>query len=76
MFAGIRAKERREDIVDRISKEYNIPKRYSFEYYEEEKMYLEGTGSMVLDRVNRIVYACISARTEPKLLDKWAVLNN
>lgn len=76
MFAGIRAKERREDIVDKISEEYNLSKRYSFEYYEEENMYLEGTGSMVLDRVNRIVYACISARTEPKLLDKWAVLNN
>ena len=76
MFADIRSAERREDIVEKISEEFGLTKRYSFEYYEEEKMYLEGTGSMVLDRRNKIVYACISIRTEPKLLDKWAVLNN
>jgi hypothetical protein len=76
MCAEIRSKERREDIVDKISQEFNLVKRYSFEYYEEEKMYLEGTGSMILDRVNKIVYACLSARTNPQLLDKWTVLNN
>ncbi|KNC46062.1 amidinotransferase [Thecamonas trahens ATCC 50062] len=36
---------------------------------------LEGTGSMVLDRANRIVYACTSSRTHPDTLNIWASAN-
>ena len=32
---------------------------------------LEGTGSLILDRENKIVYANLSARTDLRLLDKW-----
>jgi len=39
--------------------------------YEEEKRFLEGTGSLVLDRVNNIAYACISARTDADVMKKW-----
>ena len=74
MFADIRRQERREDVVEQMSIKYGFDKRYSFEYYEEEGMFLEGTGSMIFDRINKVVYACISPRTEPRLLDKWAVL--
>jgi len=33
---------------------------------------LEGTGSLVLDRINKIAYCCLSARTHEKVIDVWA----
>lgn len=39
--------------------------------FEREGMFLEGTGSMVLDRANRIVYSCMSQRTYPLVLEKF-----
>ncbi len=66
--------ERREDIVDLLQQKKNLKKRYGFEYLEEEEQFLEGTGSMILDRVNEIVYASISLRTDIRVLEKFAVL--
>jgi hypothetical protein len=40
--------------------------------YEQQQKYLEGTGSMVLDRLNRIVYAALSPRTDIDVLNKFA----
>ncbi len=76
MFSKIRREERREDIIEMLSKKYKLPRRYSFEYYEEEGFFLEGTGSMILDRPHSIAYACRSVRTDVHLLDKWAILND
>lgn len=75
MFSEIRREERREDIIDHIETQFKIRKRYSFEYYESEDKYLEGTGSMILDRVNKIVYANLSSRTDPQVLEKFAILS-
>lgn len=74
MFSPIRREERREDIIQEMEKRFGFNRRYSFEYYEEEDLFLEGTGSMILDRTNKIVYACDSDRTDIQILDKWAVL--
>lgn len=75
MFAENRRMERREDIIDQISEQKGYNRRYNFEFYESEGgVFLEGTGSMILDRVNKIVYACISPRTSIKVLDKFCVL--
>ena len=74
MFTPNRRTERREDILSWIEKKYKVKQRYSFEAFEEEGLILEGTGSMVLDRENKIVYACISPRTDPALLDRFALL--
>lgn len=76
MYAENRRLERDESLLDRINELYEVNKRYSFEQYEEQGMYLEGTGSMILDRVNNIVYACISERTSVELLDKFCVLRD
>lgn len=40
-------------------------------HHEREGVFLEGTGSMVLDRTNRFAYACISPRTNVPLLNEW-----
>lgn len=42
--------------------------------YEENGMFLEGTGSLVLDRVHHVAYACVSPRTHPELVERWARL--
>ncbi|HEY3385909.1 MAG TPA: arginine deiminase-related protein [Saprospiraceae bacterium] len=74
MYAPLRRQERREEIVAAIEKKYKVTKRVSLEHFEGEGHFLEGTGSMVLDRVNKIAYACISQRTDPGILQQWGEL--
>lgn len=74
MFSTIRRKERREVIVKQMMEKYGFDRRYSLEQYEEQNTFLEGTGSMILDRTNHIVYACLSPRTDPTVLDKFCTL--
>ena len=69
--------ERREEIIEKITEQFTITNRYSFEFYEndaEEPLFLEGTGSMIFDRAHGFVYACISQRTDATLIDKFNVL--
>ena len=74
MYAENRRIERREDIIDTLGQKYEVAKRYTFDYYEEESKFLEGTGSMLFDRENGIVYACLSPRTNIEVLEKFCVL--
>lgn len=74
MFAENRRTERREDIIETLSEKYVVNKRYTFDYYEEEGRFLEGTGSMLFDRMHHIVYACLSPRTDIVILEKYSVL--
>lgn len=76
MYSVNRRAERREEIIENLGESFKIKKRYSFEYYESEDKYLEGTGSMILDRKNKIVYASLSDRTDPQVLEKFCVLSN
>jgi hypothetical protein len=70
MFANARRKERREPILKAINKAFEITKQVHLEHYEGVNQFLEGTGSMILDRANEIVYACLSPRTDVKVLDE------
>lgn len=74
MHSANRRTERREDIIDALGLLYKSTSRYSFEVFEESNQFLEGTGSMILDRPNKIVYACLSPRTDIFLLDKFCLL--
>ena len=74
MFAESRRIERREDVIDSLKDSFDIKRRYTFEHYEEDDMFLEGTGSMLFDRDHKIVYACLSQRTDARLIDKFCVL--
>ncbi|MCB0686514.1 MAG: amidinotransferase [Saprospiraceae bacterium] len=74
MQSPLRRKERREDIIQGLMKKFKFDKRYSLEYYEDKDLFLEGTGSMILDRIHRKVYSCISKRTDPTILDKFCAL--
>ena len=70
MMSPIRRQERRQDLVTKWTQGLDA-KVIDLSGFETSKEYLEGTGSMVLDRVNRIVYACISARTNPKMIEHF-----
>lgn len=71
MFANLRRQERREELIEELEQSYTVSERLDFERYEASDLFLEGTGSMVLDRVNRIAYACISPRTDAGVLNQW-----
>jgi hypothetical protein len=72
MFSKNRRLERREDIIERLKEIYHLFHRIHFESAENVGQYLEGTGSLILDRANKIAYACRSIRTNDKLLVEWA----
>ena len=66
-----RRAERREDVLDFLKKHYDFHVLMDLTHFEEDGKYLEGTGSLVLDRINRIAYACLSSRTHPDVLKAW-----
>ncbi len=74
MMAENRRLERRLDVIDELSDTYgfDVGNIYDLSAHENSGRYLEGTGSMVLDRENRIAYACLSARTDAALLDEFS----
>ena len=68
MFAENRRRERREDILDLLEQRgYIIENIMDYTSAEEEGFYLEGTGSIVLDRVNEKAYCALSARADEEL---------
>lgn len=71
MNAPSRRAERDADIINLLEKEFEVNKKIHFEHYEAVEKYLEGTGSMILDRVHKMAYACISPRTDIDLLDEF-----
>lgn len=70
----IRRHERRKDILKKLEEDLGFTRRYSLEQYEDKEQFLEGTGSLILDRIYKKVYACLSSRTDPIVLDKFCAL--
>ena len=70
MFAPNRRHERRQDIIDSLKKNFKITHTLDLSAYESENRYLEGTGSIVFDRQNKIAYACLSPRTDKELFNE------
>ncbi|BAU54727.1 citrulline utilization hydrolase CtlX [Mucilaginibacter gotjawali] len=68
MQAENRRLERREDIIAQLEDVFEVKHITDLSGFEQESKFLEGTGSMVLDRVSKIAYACISPRTDREVL--------
>jgi hypothetical protein len=67
----------RKDLTEKLkNKGYNISKIIDLSSYEKKKQYLEGTGSMILDRKNKICYAALSKRTNEIVLNQLCKLIN
>jgi hypothetical protein len=71
MFAINRRLERKPSVLSAIQEKFIINQTNDFTAYEKDELFLEGTGSMVLDRENKIAYACLSPRTNQQVLDEF-----
>lgn len=69
MCAPNRRAERKQAALDSINALCDGYETVDLTGWEENGEFLEGTGSMVLDRINRIAYACLSPRTSEKVLN-------
>ena len=70
MMAKNRRLERSIGIIEELSTRYTILNTIDFTAYEKKDKFLEGTGSMVFDRENRIIYAIASKRTDLDILSE------
>jgi hypothetical protein len=68
MYAANRRLERKPGILKAIGQRFRIDATLDFSGYEAQTLFLEGTGSMVLDRDQKIAYACLSPRTDKEVL--------
>lgn len=74
VFSKIRRNEKRIDVVNKIIENYDITEFIDLSYFESDKKYLEGTGSVVFDYDNKIAYACLSERTNETVFNELCKL--
>ena len=74
LLAVNRRWERRTDILEALKMErgYKLEEVRDLSHAELDGRYLEGTGSLVLDRAHKVAYACLSPRTDKRMLEEWA----
>jgi hypothetical protein len=72
MYSALRREERRHDIVGELSKHYRVTEVIDYSVFEKKGCWLEGTGSLVLDHLNKIAYVSLSNRSDPKVIHRFA----
>ena len=74
MQAETRRRERRREVVDAVVAElgFSVSRVLDLTHHEREGRFLEGTGSLILDHVERVVYASRSPRTHEAVVKEWA----
>jgi hypothetical protein len=75
MFAPSRRPEKRDDILKTLAEKFIIKDVQDWSEFEAEERFLEGTGSMVFDHENKMIYAAVSERTNISVLEKFAATN-
>lgn len=76
MYAPNRRKERRSDIIDLLKAQYRVQDVIDYSGLEYDNIFLEGTGAMVLDHVERVAYAARSNRTDSHVLERFCTQFN
>jgi len=71
MYAKNRRLERRWDIIEFVKQRYRVQDVIDYSGLELDGLFLEGTGAMVLDHVDRVAYAIESNRTNPVALERF-----
>jgi hypothetical protein len=76
MLAPNRRSERREEILEQVLREgrFHASRTVDLTHREAEGKFLEGTGSLVLDRAHRVAYASLSPRTDLDVLGEFGQL--
>lgn len=71
MYSPNRRAERRQDVLDMLKREYRVQDIIDYSGLEEDRLFLEGTGAMVIDHLERVAYAARSKRTSEILLERF-----
>lgn len=71
MYAQNRRKERRTDVIELLKAQYRVQDVIDYSGLEYDGLFLEGTGAMVLDHVERVAYAVRSKRTDSHALERF-----
>jgi hypothetical protein len=74
MQAVSRRAERRSAILEQVERDtgFRVRRTLDLTHHEKQGRFLEGTGSLVLDHVARVAYACRSPRTDESVAREWA----
>src|ERR1044071_1084128 len=72
MYSALRRRERRQDIIEELRKHHRVTEVIDYSAFEDEGCYLEGTGSLVFDHLNKIAYVSLSNRSNPKVIQRFA----
>ena len=71
MFAPSRRAERRADVVEMLKRDYRVQDVVDYSGLEPDGLFLEGTGAMVLDHIDRVAYVARSNRADPIILERF-----
>src|SRR4029450_8660302 len=71
IYSALRRRERRHHIVEDLRKHYRVTEVIDYSPFEDEGCYLEGTGSLVFDHLNKIAYVSLSNRSNPKMIQRF-----
>lgn len=71
MYSRTRRNERRRDVIDELGKSFRISALVDYSSYEQRGLHLEGTGSLVLDYVDRVAYVSLSKRSDRELVQRF-----
>ncbi|MDQ3197796.1 MAG: arginine deiminase-related protein [Verrucomicrobiota bacterium] len=71
MYTPSRRTERRLDLINRLRESHRITGVIDYSDFEERDLFLEGTGSLVLDHVQRLAYVSLSRRADREPLEKF-----
>ena len=71
MYSPNRRLERRADVLELLKRRYRVQEIVDYSGLEVDGLFLEGTGAMVLDGLNRVAYAVRSHRADPIVLERF-----
>lgn len=71
MYSPNRRPERRQDVLEMLKRDYRVQDVIDYSGLEQDGLFLEGTGAMVIDHLERVAYAARSKRTSEILLERF-----
>lgn len=71
MFSPSRRTERRADVIEELKRLYRVQEIVDYSAFEHDGVFLEGTGAMVLDHLDRVAYTARSHRADPLALQRF-----
>jgi hypothetical protein len=72
MYSPSRRRERRADVIEMLKSEYRVRDVIDYSGLEQDGLFLEGTGAMVLDHLARVAYTARSNRADPAALERFS----